>query len=74
VPRKYIDLSLDYEEIRKRIELDMAPFKKNEWADKIKVSNSLISNVHKKEGKEGKATNKCFASGIPETGLKDPAR
>lgn len=57
MPRKFIDLLLDYEEIRKRITLDMTSFKKYEWADKVKVSKSLITGIHKEEGKKGKRTN-----------------
>lgn len=55
--RKVIDLSLKYDEIRDRIEADMVHFKKYEWAEHVKVSQSLVSNVHKKEGKEGKRVN-----------------
>lgn len=49
--RKFIDLSLNYDEIRTRIEMDMCPYKKIDWAKKVGVSQSLISNVHKNRGK-----------------------
>jgi hypothetical protein len=57
MPRKYIDLGLNYNEIRDRIEEDMIHFKKYIWAVNVKVSQSLISKVHKKPDKGNERTN-----------------
>ena len=46
--RKYLELNLNFEEIRKRISLDKGKHKNIEWAKLLQVSPSLISQVHPK--------------------------
>jgi len=46
------NLSLNFNEIRQRIELDIGKTKPNAWAGRIGVSKSLISNVHGKSKKQ----------------------
>ncbi|WP_035242162.1 hypothetical protein [Desulfobacter vibrioformis] len=45
---KKIDLNLNYDEIRTRIEKDKNLFKPGKWAENIGVSPAIISNVHGK--------------------------
>lgn len=45
---KKIDLNLNYNEIRTRIEKDKNKFKPGKWAENIGVSPATISNVHGK--------------------------
>lgn len=45
---KKIDLSLNYIEIKKRIELDKANYSASEWAARLNISKSSISNIHGK--------------------------
>ena len=48
---KLIDLSLDYNEIRKRIEIDKAHYKAGEWAKLTGASKNVISNIHGRSGR-----------------------
>ena len=48
---KKIDLSLNFDEIRKRIEIDKSQYKPGEWAKLIGLSKQNISNIHGKAGK-----------------------
>lgn len=48
---KIIDLSLDYDQIRKRIEIDKAQYKVAKWAEITGNSRNVISNIHGKSGK-----------------------
>lgn len=43
-----IDLQLDFDAIRKRIEEDKKPYKPAVWADMIGVTRNIVSNVHGK--------------------------
>ena len=47
---KKIDLSLNYTEICARIEADMGNIRPSIWADKIKVSINVVSNIHGEKG------------------------
>lgn len=44
--RKVLNLGLDFDEIRKRIDADKGRTGNNQWAEHIKVSQSLISQIH----------------------------
>lgn len=48
---KKIDLGLNFDEIRKRIEIDKSQYKSGEWAKKIGLSKQNISNIHGEKGK-----------------------
>jgi transcriptional regulator with XRE-family HTH domain len=48
---KIIELSLDYKEIKKRIETDKSHFKAGKWSELTGVSKNTISNIHGKAGK-----------------------
>jgi len=48
---KKIELSLNYEKILKRIELDKDRFKVGKWAELLGVSISTVSNIHSKQTK-----------------------
>jgi hypothetical protein len=45
---KKIDLDLNFDSIRKRIELDKSSFKPSDWSEFIGVSSNIISNIHGK--------------------------
>ena len=49
---KIFDLELNFDEIRERIEIDKSQYKAVRWAEFLKVSESLISNVHAKKKKQ----------------------
>jgi hypothetical protein len=53
---KIIDFQLNFDDIRNRIELDKSQYRAGKWAELLKVSESLISNIHggKKEKKKKK--------------------
>ncbi len=48
---KIVELHLNYDEIRKRIELDKSEYKPGEWAVLTGASKNVISNIHGKAGK-----------------------
>jgi len=48
---KKIELHLNFNEIKKRIEIDKAPYGVGEWADLIGISIASVSNIHGKKGK-----------------------
>ncbi len=48
---KIIELSLNYDEIRKRIEIDKARYKVKKWSELTGTSRNVISNIHGKAGK-----------------------
>jgi len=48
---KKIDLSLNYDEIKKRIELDKEKHKVGEWAKHTGANSASISNIHGKKTK-----------------------
>jgi transcriptional regulator with XRE-family HTH domain len=48
---KIIELNLNFDEIRKRIELDKAHYKVGKWAEFTGMSISSISNIHGKKGR-----------------------
>ena len=48
MPRNFIDLHLNYDEIRARISQDKGKLRHKEWAEKIQVSPSLIAQIHPK--------------------------
>jgi len=41
-----IDLSLDFDEIRERIDLDRVAYKPTEWAKFVGVSKNIVTNIH----------------------------
>lgn len=41
-----IDLSLEFDKIRRRIEDDQKEFKPSEWAKRIGVSKNVVTNIH----------------------------
>ena len=50
MPRYKIDLDFDFGEIRERIERDFrGKYNQVEWANNVKVTQGLVSNVHKKD-------------------------
>ena len=48
---KKINLNLNYNEIRNRIEIDIGKMGSKGWADLIGVSINVVSNIHGKAGK-----------------------
>lgn len=51
--QKLLDLGLDFDEIRERIDAEKGDTANNIWAEYVKVSKSLISKIHPK--RHGKA-------------------
>ena len=43
-----LDIDLNFNEIRERIEIEIKGKRSKDWADLIGVSKSLISNIHGK--------------------------
>jgi hypothetical protein len=48
MPRNFLDLNLDFDEIRERIAQDKGKLTIREWADRLQVSPSLIAQIHPK--------------------------
>jgi len=51
---KKLDLQIDIDAVRKRIERDMEGYKASQWAQKLGVSRSVVSNIHGKKRKNSK--------------------
>ena len=47
-----IDLHLEFNKIRERIEIDKSVYKPGRWAESIGVSKTLVSNIHGKSKRQ----------------------
>jgi hypothetical protein len=58
---KKIDLQLEFNKIRERIEIDKAPYKPGKWAQLIGVSKTLVSNIHGRSKRQNPSLPYVFA-------------
>jgi hypothetical protein len=58
---KKIDLQLEFNRIRERIEIDKSNHKPGKWAEPIGVSKTLVSNIHGRSKRQNPSLPYVFA-------------